>query len=272
MAHATTCVGNLHKKVRPLGQGIIEDHAAEHLAIEENLSGAEGDGALFAFQGLQSIAQQIEHGLTNLIGIGLKDRTGIEQLQVQFHGGRQLAAEVRGDCPSDLGELDIGEREQAFAGIGEKLLTQLGSAEGGLLDGSEILGELGVGLLKLHACETGITKHGGEQVIEVVGDASGEHSDTFHFASLQELLFELEALLLSLFSGGDVANIEEDAAHDRIGKLVAPHDFDIDPVSQGVTGAQLNTGDGTWGAKNFSKGLFGAGEILGMDQLKGIDS
>jgi|GEM_PF-6611798 len=53
--------------------------------------------------------------------------------------------------------------------------------------------------------EAGMAENAGAQIVEVVGDATGEQAETFEFLTLEEFSFECDALVLRIFLSGDVA-------------------------------------------------------------------
>ena len=93
--------------------------------------------------------------------------------------------------------------ELAPPGVGQHLLGQLGGALGRLLD----LPEHGASrrfVGELHQGQAGIAQDGGEQIVEIVGDAAGQHAQAFQLLGMLNLGFEFAALFLGACAIGDI--------------------------------------------------------------------
>jgi predicted pyridoxine 5'-phosphate oxidase superfamily flavin-nucleotide-binding protein len=73
--------------------------------------------------------------------------------------------------------------------VGEHLIGQIGRAHGARLDLLNAIPERGLGR-RLQKRKAGVTEHADEQVIEVVSDAAGEHTEALELLHLLDLLLE----------------------------------------------------------------------------------
>ena len=87
-------------------------------------------------------------------------------------------------------------------------MGEVSCAVAGELGFLEAAGELGA-VLRVFLREGEVAEDGGEDVVEIVGDAAGEYADGFEFVGALHLLFEAVAL-------GDIAQ-DEDGAGDFSG-------------------------------------------------------
>src|SRR4030095_16434284 len=104
----------------------------------------------------------------------------------------QAAQQVR-QLGQDVRDVDDARLQGLLAREGEQLAHQVGGAVGILLD----LHDVGEGLVAgavAHQQQVAEADHGGQQVVEVVGDAAGELADRLHLLRLGELHLELLAL------------------------------------------------------------------------------
>ena len=87
-----------------------------------------------------------------------------------------------------------------------------------------------------------MTVNYGEEVVEIVGDSSGQAADGLHLLSLAKLLLELRSGRLGFFGGTDVHG---HAAHpDRISVLIEDHGrAGLDPHMPSVRGNPAETAD-----------------------------
>ena len=86
-----------------------------------------------------------------------------------------------------------------FAAEDEKL-SERGGAIGGLLNGFGLSAQR-ITDHQLIEQNLGVTADHGEQIIEIVSDASGKAADSFHFLRLTELVFE-DAAFGNVFGDG----------------------------------------------------------------------
>src|SRR5690606_8342919 len=57
---------------------------------------------------------------------------------------------------------------------------------------------------RIQAREIGVAHDSREEVVEIVGDASGEETEALEFLSFEELAFDREFVRLGLLSGGHI--------------------------------------------------------------------
>ena len=85
---------------------------------------------------------------------------------------------------------------------------QLLGALGCLKDLVELALGLGI-VLEIHAREFHVAEDGGQDIVEIVGDAAGQGADGLHLLGLDQLLFQLG---LAFFGPNLGRDIEEDAS------------------------------------------------------------
>ena len=94
-------------------------------------------------------------------------------------------------------------RDGLLAGKGQQLAGKVRGAAGGLLDFLKI-DMNGLGWVQLLHGQLDVAKDHAQHVVEVVGHATRQPADGFHFLGLVKLAFELGLLLLSLLALGNV--------------------------------------------------------------------
>ena len=122
---------------------------------------------------------------------------------VDLHLGGQRGFEQMHGFVDDVPEVQGRVLAFALAAEGEDLRDQFAGTFGGVQDTVEkvlygmIVGEFAAG-------EVGMAEDAGEEVVEVVRDATGESANGFHLLCLKELCFEVFALGFGLLARGDV--------------------------------------------------------------------
>ena len=97
------------------------------------------------------------------------------------------------DLPHFAGEVQGFDEEAAAAGVGQHLRGELGHDLAGRDQVAGGPGFAGVGaeaILK----QAGIAQHAGEQIVEIVSDAAGEHTEALEALVLLDVRFESLAL------------------------------------------------------------------------------
>ena len=97
-----------------------------------------------------------------------------------------------------------------FPRISEHLAGEKRSPPGGGLDLFQPGAKWRVGAETLEG-EPGFPQNRGQEVVEVMGDPAGHHSEAFEFLCLADLIFEPLLLLFLLASFGDVPREREQA-------------------------------------------------------------
>ena len=107
--------------------------------------------------------------------------------------------------------------------VGEHLIGQIGRAHGARLDLLNAIPERGLGR-RLQKRKAGVTEHADEQVIEVVSDAAGEHTEALELLHLLDLLLEAMPRDLRVFRSWMVVHDDQAAARAAVGRVERLHD------------------------------------------------
>ena len=122
---------------------------------------------------------------------------GFDQLGLYLDGGRHAGAQKLEGLGDGQIQLERHALRLGLAAEGENLADEVGRPRGAagnviqIADGGGILGDFQFG-------EVEVADHGGQNIVEIMGDAAGELADGFHLLRLAKLGFQLPAL-------GDVA-------------------------------------------------------------------
>ena len=196
--HAAAVVRDFEAEVVALRQVRGEKGAREILAVGAGEAGGEADEAAFFAHGLGGVDDQIHHHLAELRGVAEHRGQGVGEAEFQHRAFADRDLEQPRGFHDERVEVEPLDDEAALARIGEHLFAKVGGAFGGGLDLlEERLHRRFRG--QVHAGEAGVAEHAAEQVVEIVGDAAGEHAETF------ELLRFLELALDDLALGGGLA-------------------------------------------------------------------
>ena len=93
--------------------------------------------------------------------------------------------------------------ELALSRVGEHLPGQVGGTFDSLLDYVKVF-TCRFGLWQLHLDQIGVAHDPGEDIVEVVGDSTGQNSQAFEFLGVEQSAFHVQFLLLGPFAVGDV--------------------------------------------------------------------
>ena len=188
--HTAAGIGDGQADVFP-GHGL---EAAGVLSGDDFVVSADGDGS-FAGAGLHGVAgidAQVHDNLFEFADIGVGGPEG--GVEVQFDG--ELSAEAALDERVEFAqggvEVAVGEFDVASAGESEQSFDELGGSFGGGAGVVDVVagvfesrgGEVAIG-------ERQVSEDTGEQIVKVVGDATGEAADGLHFLGLFQAFLEL---------------------------------------------------------------------------------
>ena len=97
-------------------------------------------------------------------------------MQAELHGFRNRRLHQAADLADQRGEIDHAHHKPALAGIGEQLPGEVGRTLGGA---HHFLDQDAVGMVRRGSVEreAGIAQDSGEQVIEIVSHAAGQHAE-----------------------------------------------------------------------------------------------
>ncbi len=188
--HAAAGIGDGQADVFP-GHGL---EAAGVLSGDDFVVSADGDGS-FAGAGLHGVSgidAQVHDDLFEFADVGVGGPEG--GIEVQFDGelGAEAALDERVELAQSGVEVAVGEFDVAPAGESEQSFDELGRSFGGGAGVVDVVagvfesrgGEVAIG-------ERQVSEDTGEQIVKVVGDATGEAADGLHFLGLFQAFLEL---------------------------------------------------------------------------------
>lgn len=155
--------------------------------------------------GVTGIGSEVQKDLFDLVGVEEEEREVRREIEGEEDGLAEEGLEETFDTAEDLVDVDFFEsRGTGTASEGEELFGEFGTAFGGFLDQVEGLGGIGgEGGEEIGFCAGDDHR---KEVVEVVGDASGEAAEGFHFLDGEGLFFKAEAF-------GDIA---KDQGEERV--------------------------------------------------------
>ncbi len=171
-------------------------------------------------EGLGGVGDEVHHHLTQLRRVALDRGELLGEAPLDGHRRRRdRVEEVRGVLEQAV-EVEPADDEAPLARVGEELLGQVGGAHRGVLDVLELLAHRRL-RRQLAQGEVGVTEHGDEQVVEVVGDPAGEHAQALELLRLLQL--RLELLRVGVIRGHEQEADEAAPFVHRRGPDGAPH-------------------------------------------------
>jgi len=158
-------------------------------------------------ESISGVESEVDEDLFDLGGIDSDQAEVFGEVEFQADFFADEASEEVFDSPDGLIEIEDDGFDSLSASEGEELSGEGGGAVSGILDGFETFlgGGRHPGLGQEHV---GVARDDGEEVVEVVGDSSGEESDGFHFLGVLELFLEVAAfgdVLAGAFDGDGTA-------------------------------------------------------------------
>ena len=109
----------------------------------------------------------------------------------------------------------------ALAGVGEHLLREVRGPARRLLDLTQVLHDRGF-RRQAQPGQVGVAEHRHQDVVEVVGDAAGEHAEALELLGVQDLLLEAPPLVLGDFALGDILDCPEHPDRAPVGAEFKP--------------------------------------------------
>ena len=181
-------------------------------AVAAKAASRDVDGSASIAQGFRGVGDQVHQDLADLGGIA------IEGGQVFGHLKLKVGLLGEGDLKKMHHLVDEGAQQDglddefAAPGIGKHLLGEVGTAAGRILDFHEIPARRMVGGQGLHS-QVRVAQHAHQEVVEVVGDASGKHTETLELLRMLHLALELDTMFLRTQAVGDVDGDDQDVLH-----------------------------------------------------------
>ena len=224
------------------------------------------DAGPFA-DGLGGIEHEVHDDLPELGGVGAHGGEILREVKVERHAlANRAGQKVRGVL-HELTEVEVVDDEPALARVGQHLFAQPRGALRSFLDLLEAR-EQRRAFGQVEERERGVADDAGEEVVEIVRDATGEDAETFELLRFLQLGLHALPLLLGLFARGDA---HRGAGHARgvacgVGKGAA---FRSDPVdgAVGPNGAKLDVIRGLRGERVGDRSVGGAA-VIGMERAE----
>ncbi len=140
-------------------------------------------------QRIAGIERQVEQNLAELRGVGEDAPGGGGEGDDELDVFADKAAQEILGGRDDQVERNGSRVRRLLAGEGEELLREGGALFASLADFFNVAAKR-VGGIELGEQQIAVEQEAGEEIIEIVGDASGEAADDLHFLGLAELLLE----------------------------------------------------------------------------------
>jgi hypothetical protein len=202
--HAATGVADFEKDVLAFRQSGIGRPGRKLVGVDISAAGSQRDDAGLGADRVGGIDHEVHHDLADLRGVGHYGGQRAGQLELEVGLFADGEAQQRKRAFDQLVEIERLDEEAAFAGVGEELLAELGGPERGRLDLADVGRGWRVGR-QLEPDEARIAHDAGEQIVEIVRDAAGEHAEAFEFLGFEKFALHRESFRLGLFALRDLA-------------------------------------------------------------------
>ena len=140
----------------------------------------------------RALTAEIEERQLELIGVDVRRPQVGRELRLDLDQRADRAAQHLEHAVNQLRDIDGRRVQVLLAGEGEQALGERGAAFGPFdraLDQAQCPGVV----LQPLAQQLQVAEHGGQQIVEVVGDPAGELADRLHLLRLAERLLDLDA-------------------------------------------------------------------------------
>ena len=165
------------------------------------------------------VGREVHQDLLDLPRVGAHERQRGVGLDVQTDVGADQTREQAAQPADHLVEIERARLHHLLAAEGEELARQRRRAFGGPADLLDV-GPAGVAALELVEQQVGVAEDRRQHVVEVVGDAAGQPADRFHLLGLPERFLAGLERALHVLPVGDVAMVDDDRLHGRVGQAV----------------------------------------------------
>ncbi len=206
--HAAAAVDHIeHDAARRIrGSG---DEVFRRQGRDAEQTGTQQDPARIAPDGVRRVGDEVHHHLAQLIGIPADGRHVLGQVAFELDVGAHRDLEHAPHLLDQPREVERADLRLALAGIDQHLLAQLGGPPDGDVRLKEMLAR-GTAWQR-HASEVDAAQDGGEDVVEVVGDAAGQDAEALQPLRMQHLQLELGFLRLCPLELGHIAQAGDQA-------------------------------------------------------------
>ena len=143
------------------------------------------DRQLAAPHGMPGIGAEVHEHLVHLGGIPHDKGIGLD-IHTDINGGRQRGPQQFRGLPNNAVQLDRLHFVFALSTEGQDLLDQVFGTQAGLEHLLHVVAEVALRRDIFHG-HFGKSDHSGKNIVEIVGDASGQGADGFHFLGLAQL-------------------------------------------------------------------------------------
>jgi len=154
--------------------------------------------------GVAGVDGEVEEDLVDLGGVGLDGPEVGGDVVVEGDRFREGFLNERGDVAEEVFDLDDAVAAVGAVGEAEDLADEGGAAFGAFFEGGDEADV--VGIRRVVTQHGSGEEHGREDVVEVVGDAGGEHAEAFEALGAEELF--LDAAFFGDVGGDDEAALD----------------------------------------------------------------
>ena len=236
--HPAALVRDIHVNVFAGGQIGREMRGGKIGAIGVHDAGAHADDPAPVAERLGGVEDEVHDDLPHLRAVGENLRQRGDEIELERDIFADGNPEQVGGFADDPVQIEIADEEAALARVGKHLFAKLGGT--GRCDFDLVEAVLRGGTAaQLGRGHAGVAEDAGEEVVEIVRDAPGEHAETFELLRLLEFALDGGAVLdggaggvLGLHALGHILHEGEDGNDAPPG--VAQHGIVPDAVNHGA--------------------------------------
>nr|WP_232203938.1 hypothetical protein [Chlorobaculum parvum] len=153
--------------------------------------------------GIFGVNGKVHDDLFELAGIPAHGKRLLMQMVANVDVGPDGSPQKLLEVPDHFVQINGSELKRLAAAEGQKLPDKFTRFEGGVMDDFDILLAL-FGFTDALQQHLGVAENRGQEIVQIMRDATGKPTDRFDFLRLIELLFKLGTLLFSFFPAPDV--------------------------------------------------------------------
>ena len=236
---AATVVAHFQSDVGALGESVTQKRLREGGAIRLDGAGADDDSPGVFAEGLGCVGDQAHGHLAQLGRIGLDGGEVPAEVVLEDGLARGRTLDELGHFANDPRDVEALGAERLGPGIGQHLAGQGRRPVGRVHDPVEPLPQRRLGW-QVHQCEAGFAQDRGEQVIEVVSDASGHDTQALQLLGVLHPVLEPAAILFLSASLRDVVGNGDHVNRLVVGSVVDTAGLEPSVAAVAMANAERN--------------------------------
>ncbi len=214
-AHADAVVDHVDEHIAPSGNVRAERHLLQHRLVEQLFAGLHRHDAVVIHR-FGGVDDQVQYDLPDMRRIGLDERQRSRTVVDQRAVARDRGAQQIHHLLHQRIELDVFGDDAAAARVGEHLRHQIRGALRAEDDGIGRLALVGI-RCREDRQQVGVAENAGQQVVEIVRDAAGEHHQALALLLFLHAAIERVAFGLVAAAARDVVNDDQPAGEAAFG-------------------------------------------------------